>query len=327
MLAVGDSGGTVGPTLARSIDRGLTWEAYSPTTTHLWDVDHNVKTNRWIAVGGFGPAKLFISDNEGLTWTEKTTGITDASFITSTIAYYGISCGSDKTWVLTGSGNTVSGFAGFILYSSDDGETWAPAELEGSPGTHFQFGYGGSGVATDKERAWIVTGQQNGGGGGSQTIARSIWPPVSGSSTMTFQFDSNAFDVIGTAVHCAKNKFVAVGQDTGGRTIKYKNLTDTAWTNATGSAGVIFNSYADTITYNGRYWISTGEHSSESESVARFSSDGITWTLASGDGIPRSTADRSFGIGHTSVWSTVPLTFQDAINSIANGPIKLKYGL
>ena len=314
LLAPGNTDPT-GPTMLRSVNEGQTWVDVSPFSIHGSEAKWNPTTKRWVAVGKGATDSEYIlySDDDGLTWSETSLTLPPGATFSTTQNYvWGVEWVGGKVWVATGS-VTISGNAqGPIWTSSDDGLTWTYAELVGSPGTPFLFGYTGYGVACNQAGQIVVVGQEIGGGGGTQTIAYS-----NPEDDLKFQFvGSNGFDVTGSTVRWANGRYVAAGMDTLAKNLKYSN-DGTTWLDCvSGETGAVFANYADSVTHNGTRWYAVGM-SGEDPAPIRISLDGITWYKATGAGVPLSASMNTFGLGHTSPWATTPATVSEAINKIA----------
>jgi len=119
-----------------------TWTVYNPgwTTFQASDLAYDSTSRRWIAVGMAAAGDLWVSDDNGVTWSRRQ-GV--CPWISAAGRKH-ISCDGRGGWVVTGSSDhSLHSTWDYTYYSVDNGDTWytttAPAEV--SAGVVYQDGY------------------------------------------------------------------------------------------------------------------------------------------------------------------------------------------
>jgi len=282
-VAVGSASN--GTTILTSLD-GITWvSGTNGFTGYGSDVIWNGKL--WIAVGR--GTNAILTSLDGLSWVPAVTGLPGNIF-----SFYGIYYSRGRL-VATGS---INGGGGLIVYS-DDAKNWTTS------GANFLYaGY----HAIGDENLWVATGQASAAGANTNTLLYSTdnavtWTPATGIK----------FNVTGTTIAYHNGLFVAVGQDSGGKTILWSS-DGKDWKLA---SGPLFSDYGDTVVWNGKRWVATGNNLTGLTPIL-LSNDGKIWTTSSGEKIPQSSNDSSFALGSNNVWETLPTSLNDVISSFAN---------
>jgi hypothetical protein len=119
-----------------------TWTVYNPGwgAFQASDLAYDVTSKRWIAVGMAAAGNLWVSDDNGATWTEQA-GVCPW---TVTAGRKHIACDGRGGWVVTGSTDASTSAAGDpVYYSVDNGDTWyaITTPLDFSAGVVYQDGY------------------------------------------------------------------------------------------------------------------------------------------------------------------------------------------
>jgi hypothetical protein len=264
---------------------GIRWIPATGDTFTLSGSDVEWNGFVWVAVG---TPEILLSYN-GNVWFATTTPPNVANV-------YGVGY-SNGRWVATGSSTQP---VGIIIYSDDDGETWTQS---GS-----NFNYSGYSVISNGS-IWVAVGQDNGAGGSDSTIFYSV------DNALTWTKSSGPlFDVTGTSIDYHDGLFVAVGQGSSNNTI-LTSLDGITWGPAFGS---LFTSYGDTVLWNGKRWVSSGNNANGQTAAILISDNGVRWRESLGNGIPFSPVFNSFGLGTNNVWGTVPLSLNSAVLKLSN---------
>jgi hypothetical protein len=125
-----------------------------------------------------------------------------------------------------------------------------------------------------KQQMWVAVGNDT--GGGNNTIKYSI-------DGINWNDATGEFTTRGIGVSWNGYMWVALGDDTGGKTIKYSSDGIT-WTNASVGGDGVFSGVGEGVAWNGSLWVAVG---SGGGNTIKYSSDGITWSnaLATGGGM------------------------------------------
>ncbi len=171
-------------------------------------------TSVCFAVGqGSSGADLIESTNNGVTWTDVGTSISQGTYTTGTVSYLsGISCYSASECIAAGVGSSGSGSEGVVLYYN--GSTWT-VEFYDSSGGEF------TGVSCPSSTECFVSGD---GGGYAQiyentsvTTAPGTWTQTLSTSAISYLYDVGCI----SASACYGVGFII----TGGGTLGTKTLS------------------------------------------------------------------------------------------------------
>ena len=269
----GAGGGTSYGNILYSSD-GTNWQ---PSTTGAsfsisgWGVAYG--NNRWVAVGSNGGGAggdygniLYSSD--GISWKQTEEGASFATF------GYGVAYGNGR-WVAMGSNEGgAGGDYGNILYSSD-GISWKQTE-EGA-----SFSISGWGVAYGNNR-WVAVGDNDGGYG--DDYGNILYSSDGISWKQTEEGASFADYGQGVAYSSEQNRWVAVGENTGGAGGDYGHILYSSdgisWKQT--EEGASFAAAGTEVAYSSEQniWVAVGGNGGGAGGDyghILYSSDGISW--------------------------------------------------
>ena len=261
-------------------------------------------TSVYVGVGDGGGANSIVTSSNGVTWSAATSGVFgiagkavayngtdlwvavgDGGFVTSNIVYSGNAMNWSNIVLLTvgtlGIGN------GVVFGVFDSVGYWASCHTALNPGDTTQFyssnggieWYASSGdqfdvaayaVALNEIGQFVCVGQDS-TSGNTLRYGTSREPTSWNSNGVT-----NMFTTAGYGIAYGGSLWVAVGEDTGGKTIKY--ATDyTTWSDGTGS---VFTTRGYGVAYDGvGMWVAVGVSGGSGGSI-KYSTDGMVWSAS-----------------------------------------------
>ena len=220
-------------------------------------------SNYWVAVGK-GSMAAFVYGANGKNWSNAfLLDIIDLN-ATGTSVTHAVTP-RKSWWVATTDDVTAP------LWYSSNGFVWYKGSSSGSA----LFSVAGYGSAYDPTNdVWVAVGDDGLTGNTIQYV--NAEPPISWTeSGVTGQFDQ-----AGRAVAYGNSQFVAVGSDTGGRTIKF-SVDGISWADG---IGTVFGTEGFGVDYDGvGTWVAVGQGSPTSSNIL-YSLDGRNWgNILSGD--------------------------------------------
>lgn len=222
--------------------------------------------NTWIAVGRpFGTSdKILRSTNNGETWV---------SVSGTQIGFSGISVYSDGngTWVAVGTGTTFGSGGNTIVYSQDDGQTWAAVNTT----TGFTFANAGNDVYYGGG-TWVAVGRDI-TGNNNQILYSS-----DGETWQAGQ--NNTFSQEGQMVRYDGTTWVAVGIYDNTSINQNQILTSTngqSWT-VPNTVPITFRTGMGVYYDGNNNWVAVGDTTSGTGAILYSSDSGTTWSLAVG---------------------------------------------
>ncbi len=279
------SGNSTGNNINYSTD-GINWKAVNgPFDKNGKAYFVSYSGGKWIAVGKDPSGNNIYYSTNGINWNAVTGSPFTANGIGYAVAYDGMG-----KWVAVGDGNS----SGNNIYYSTDGMIWNPVNGPFTiSGIAYSVAYGGN--------KWVAVGNS----GTLFSIYHSddgiVWNPVNG-----------GFDSIGYSVAFNGTIWVAVGKDSFSRNIFYSSNA-VSWNGVTSPFAT---GKGLSVTHGGGNWVAVGEDDSGSGNNIYYSTDGQSWTAATGNPFGTSGSGNSVAYDGSGKWVAVGYDSSGSGNNI-----------